>query len=125
MLNLKRYGKITEEVVELMLKYIQDNSYRKTAEIINDITGLSITGSCVWYIIQKIGQELKEKEKVEEEKTKEELIEKLKLVIRNSDGGTWTKGKNSKKEIYQLDWFHVRQTLNRNIREKEDSKKVA
>lgn len=228
MLNLKRYGKITEEVVELMLKYIQDNSYRKTAEIINDITGLSITGSCVWYIIQKIGQELKEKEKIEEEKTKEELIEKgnkeshvifreddgvyitlqgkdrkkaiekykkennveevpksvrkkevkvttlytyweklknkrkkaiykivdkkifaqategceiknvvkryinntfniekLKFVIRNSDGGTWTKGKNSKQEIYQLDWFHVRQTLNKNIKDKEDSKKVA
>lgn len=228
MLDLKKYGKITEEVVELMLKYIQDNSYRRTAEIVNDITGLSITGACVWQIIQKIGQELKEKEKIEEEKSKEDLmengnkeshvifreddgvyitlqgkdrkkaiekyknennveevpksvrkkevkvitlytcweklknkrkkaiykivdkkifaqategveiknvvkryinntfnIEKLKFVIRNSDGGTWTKGKNSKKEIYQLDWFHVRQTLNKNIKDKEDSKKVA
>lgn len=104
MLNLKRYGKITEEVVELMLKYIQDNSYRKTAEIINDITGLSITGSCVWYIIQKIGQELKEKEKIEEEKTKEELIEKgnkeSHVIFREDDGVYITlQGKDRKKAI--------------------------
>ena len=48
--------------------------------------------------------------------------ENLKLIVTNSDGGTWTKEKTKGKKIYQLDWFHVKQMVNRQVREKEDRK---
>lgn len=218
--DLKGYGKFSIGVVELMLKYITDNSYRKTANIINDITGLKITGSAVWNVIQTVGNNLKEKEIHEQEqynkgtlkyinkdnhvifseldgvyinlqgKDRKEKIEaykknhiectevpksvrkkeikvvsiyegfqkvakarnqlvnkkvyaqtidninikdktniyiektydknKLKMIIKNSDGGTWTKEKSNNKVFYQLDMFHIKQMISRCIREKED-----
>lgn len=221
MLNLRQYGKLTESVVEIILRYIQDNSYRKTAQIVNEITGLKISATCVWNTVQLIGNMLKNKEKEEMEKSENELTkcknkenhivfneldgvyftlqgknrkeaieaykkvhpksevprsvrkkelkivsiyegwekvgknrnalvnkkifaqvidnckikkvtnmyikntynkDKLKLIVTNSDGGTWTKEKTKGKNIYQLDWFHVEQTVNRQVREKEDRK---
>lgn len=74
-LSLKKFGKLSEEVVELIVKYIQDNSYRKTAPIVNDITGLNISGTTVWNIVKIVGNMLKEKEKYESEKSNEELVE--------------------------------------------------
>lgn len=220
-LNLKKYGKLTESVVEIILRYIQDNSYRKTAQIVNEITGLKISATCVWNIVQLVGNMLKDKEKEEIEKSDNGLIkcknkenhiafkeldgvyftlqgknrkeaieeykkvhpesdvpksvrkkelkivsiyegwekvgknrnalvnkkifaqvidnckikkvanmyikntynsDKLKLIVTNSDGGTWTKEKTNNKNIYQLDWFHVEQTVTRQVREKEDRK---
>ena len=221
MLNLRQYGKLTESVVEIILRYIQDNSYRKTAQIVNEITGLKISATCVWNTVQLVGNMLKNKEKEEMEKSENELTkcenkenhivfneldgvyftlqgknrkeaieaykrihpesevpksvrkkelkivsiyegwekvgknrnalvnkkifaqvidnckikkvtnmyikntynkDKLKLIVTNSDGGTWTKEKTKGKNIYQLDWFHVEQTVNRQVREKEDRK---
>ena len=221
MLNLRQYGKLTESVVEIILRYIQDNSYRKTAQIVNEITGLKISATCVWNVVQLIGNMLKTKEKEEMEKSENDLIEcknkenhilfkeldgvyftmqgkdkkeaielykkshpesdvpksvrkkelkivsiyegwkkeaknrntlvnkkifaqvidnckikkvmnmyidntynkeNLKLIVTNSDGGTWTKEKTKGKKIYQLDWFHVKQMVNRQVREKEDRK---
>lgn len=224
LLSLKKFGKLSEGVVELIVKYIQDNSYRKTAEIVNDITGLNISSTTVWNIVKIIGNMLKEKEIYEFEKSTEELIEcknkdnhivfneldgvyftlqgkdrknavqlykkrhpdkefvpksvrkkelkvvtiyegwkkegknrnslinkkiyaqvvdnfkikelttmyidntydqkQLKLIIKNSDGGTWTKDKTKEKSIYQLDYFHIKQMINRQIREKEDIKEM-
>lgn len=224
LLSLKKFGKLSEGVVELIVKYIQDNSYRKTSVIVNDITGLNITGTTVWNIVKIIGNLLKEKEKYESEKSDEELIEcknkdnhiifneldgvyftlqgkdrkdavevykkrhpdkevvpksvrkkelkvvtiyegwkkegknrnslvnkkifaqvidnckikeltkmyvnntydqnKLKLIVINSDGGTWTKDKTRDKIIYQLDDYHIKDMINRQIREKEDRKEM-
>ena len=220
-LNLRQYGKLTESVVEIILRYIQDSSYRKTAQIVNEITGLEISATCVWNIVQKVGNMLKDKEKEEIEKSENDLIkcqnkdnhiifeeldgvyftmqgkdkkeaiekykkahpesnvpksvrkkelkvasvyegwkkesknrnslinkkifaqvidnynikrtvntyvnntydkDKLKLIVTNSDGGTWTKEKTKDKKIYQIDWFHVKQMVNRQVREKEDRK---
>lgn len=223
-LSLKKFGKLSEGVVELIVKYIQDNSYRKTAEIVNDITGLNISGTTVWNIVKIIGNMLKEKEIYEFKKTTEEVIEcknkdnhivfneldgvyftlqgrdrknavesytkrhpdkeivpksvrkkelkittiyegwkregknrnslvnkkiyaqvvdnfkikelttmyinntydqnQLKLIVKNSDGGTWTKDKTKEKSIYQLDYFHIKQMIHRQIREKEDIKEM-
>lgn len=224
MLKLKQFGKFSQGVVELMIEHIQDNSYRKTARIINEITGLNITGTSVWSVIQTIGGMLKEKEKYEEELSENDQIEcknkdnhilfseqdgvyftlqgkdrqeskekylkshpelneapksvrkkelkivtiyegwkkvgkkrnsiinkkifaqvidnisikeksktyiknnydkeTLKLIIKNSDGGTWTKEKSDDKTIYQIDYFHIKQMINRQIREKEDKAKM-
>lgn len=222
--KLRAYGKFSVGVVDLMLKYISKNSYRKTAQIVNDITGLNISGSAVWNVIQIIGLKLKEKELYEDEqyelgflkcenREKSILFEeldgvyiilqgkdrkdavneykkyhpdektthktarnkeikvvsiyegfkkeskhrnclvnkkvfaqiddqidikeksskyidktydnsKIKMIIKNSDGGTWTKDKNKEKSIYQLDYFHIKQMINRQIREKEDIKEM-
>ena len=50
--------------------------------------------------------------------------EKLKLIIKNTDGGTWTIDKTKDKTIYQLDYFHIKQTINRQVREKDDIKEM-
>jgi len=224
LLQLKKFGKLSEGVVEIILKYIPDNSYRKTAQILNDITGLNISASAVWNIVMLVGTMLKEKEIYELERTennhmkaknkdnhilfneldgvyftlqgtdrkqakerymathpeaeespksvrkkelkivtiyegwkkegknRNKLINKkifaqvidnvkvktlthmyirntydeykLKLIVRNSDGGTWTKEKSSNNSIYQLDYFHVKQMIYRQVREKEDVVKI-
>lgn len=220
LIKLRAYGKFSVGVVDLMLKYISKNSYRKTAQIINDITGLNISGSAVWNVVQIIGLKLKEKELYEDEqyelgflkcenKEKSVLFEeldgvyivlqgkdrkdavneykeshpeekitpktarnkeikvvsiyegfkkeskhrnslvnkkvfaqiydqidikeksnkyidkiydnsKIKMIIKNSDGGTWTKEKTNNKTIYQLDMFHVKEAIVRGVREKND-----
>ncbi|MEG0138323.1 MAG: UPF0236 family protein [Bacilli bacterium] len=224
LVQLKGYGKFSAGVVDLMLKYIVNNSYRKTAKIINDITGLNISGSAVWNVIQDIALKIKEKENYEKEqyeegilkyknieknvifseldgvyitlqgKDKKEAIEnykinnpdvkeipkgvrkkeikvisvyegflkvakgknklinkkvfaqmdniinikersriyiektynmsKLKMIILNSDGGTWTKEKSKGIAFYQMDMHHIKDMIARNIREKEDIEKL-
>ena len=66
-LNIKEIGQVSGGVIELVVKNISEVSYRVCSEMINNMTGLSISGVGVWNIVQKLGEEIKEyeKEKVE------------------------------------------------------------
>ena len=88
----------------MILKYISDNSYRKTADIVNEITGLHLTGQAVWLVVQKVGYKLKEKEKLEQEKLEEDELELGKEenhVLFNELDGVYIKlqGKDKKEAI--------------------------
>lgn len=67
MLHIKEKGQVSGGIIELIVKNIAEVSYRVCAEMINNMTGLSISGVAIWNIVQQLGEEIKqyEKEKVE------------------------------------------------------------
>lgn len=54
MLNIKEIGQVSGGIIELIAKNISEVSYRVCAEMINNMTGLSISGVAVWNIVQKL-----------------------------------------------------------------------
>ena len=66
-LNIKEIGQVSGGIIDLIVKNISEVSFRVCAEMINNMTGLTISGVAVWNIVQKLGEEIKqyEKEKVE------------------------------------------------------------
>ena len=63
MLNIKEKGQVSGGIIELIVKNIAEVSYRVCAEMINNMTGLSISGVAVWNIVQQLGEEIKQYEK--------------------------------------------------------------
>lgn len=63
MLHMKEVGQVSSGIIDLIVKNITEVSYRVCAEMINNMTGLSISGVAVWNIVQKLGEEIKQYEK--------------------------------------------------------------
>lgn len=69
-LKIKEIGQVSGGIIDIVAKNISEVSYRVCAEMLDSMTGLSISGVGVWNIVQKLGEEIKqyEKEKVEAHK---------------------------------------------------------
>ncbi len=69
-LKLNKIGLISENYVELLISSITETSYRNCAERISEETGLSISHTGVWNVIQALGEKLEndEKELIETDK---------------------------------------------------------
>lgn len=106
LLNIKEMGQISSGIIDLIVKNISEVSFRVCAEMINNMTGLSISGVAVWNIVQKLGEEIK---KYEQEKVEAHQNDKLKA------------GEKETPVIYQADSYHLREKINTYVRETEDA----
>ena len=55
-----KVGQVSEGLIELIIQNISELSYRACAEVINNSTGIKITGVAVWNIVQEVGEKIKE-----------------------------------------------------------------
>ena len=104
MLEINKFGKISENLVDVMISNITELSYRKSAENISNLTGQTITGMGVWNVIQTVGSQIQkyEKEKVEaHEKDNLACGTKIsKTIYQEADGiMIYLQGKDRKQKI--------------------------
>lgn len=88
-LNMETIGHISTNLVEKIVDLATDESYRKTAEKITEMTNQSISHSAAWNIIQTVGEKIAEKEKKEIRLNKEgKLVGKreMKVLFEEMDG---------------------------------------
>lgn len=121
LLNIKEMGQVSSGIIELIVKNISEVSYRVCAEMINNMTGLSISGVSVWNIIQNLGEEIKqyEKQKVEAHQT-----DKLKAgeketptIYQEADGiMIYTQGKDRKELIEKYEKEHPNEEVPKKVR---------
>ena len=62
-LKMNRVGLVSENCVELMVSSITEMSYRNCANKVSDMTGLPISHTGVWNIIQTLGEKLENDER--------------------------------------------------------------
>ena len=62
-LKLDRIGLISENFAELLVSSVTDMSYRNCAAKATEMTGLTISHTGVWNIIQELGEKLEDEEK--------------------------------------------------------------
>lgn len=62
-LKLERIGLISENCVEMMVSSITEMSYRNCADRITEMTGLPISHTGIWNVIQSLGEKLEQEEK--------------------------------------------------------------
>src|SRR5574344_226681 len=103
-LNIKEIGQVSGGVIELVVKNISEVSYRVCAEMINNMTGLSISGVGVWNIVQKLGEEIKEYEKEKVEAHQNDKLEmgkkEIPILYQEADGiMIYTQGADRKEQI--------------------------
>ncbi len=79
-LKLNKVGLISENYVELLISSITETSYRNCAERISEETGLSISHTGVWNVIQALGEKLENDEKALVETDKHNKIKGAKEV---------------------------------------------
>lgn len=103
-LKMNRIGLISENCVEMIVSSITEMSYRNCANKVTDMTGLPISHTGVWHIIQTLGEKL---EKDEEELTQANKCGKIKghrevPVLFEEADGVWLnlQGKDRKKRNY-------------------------
>ncbi len=121
LLNIKEVGQVSGGIIELVVKNISEVSYRVCAEMINNMTGLSISGVAVWNIIQKLGEEIKQYEK---EKVEAHQNDKLKsgeketpVVYQEADGiMIYTQGKDRKEQIENYKKQHPNEEVPKKVR---------
>jgi len=90
-LDLNKIGLISENYIELMISSITEMSYRNCAQKISETTGLTISHTGVWNVIQVLGEKLEndEKELVETSKHKQIKGEKEAPVLFEEADGVW------------------------------------
>lgn len=124
MLHIKEVGQVSGGIINLIVKNISEVSYRVCAEMINNMTGLSISGVAVWNIVQKLGEEIKqyEKEKVEAyENDKLKAGEKeTPIIYQEADGVMiYTQGKDRKEQIEKYEKEHPNEEVPKRVRNME------
>lgn len=108
-LNMDTIGHISTNLVEKIVDLATDESYRKTAEKITEMTNQSISHSAAWNIIQNLGEKIKEKEKKEIQLNKNQKLQgkkEIKVLFEEMDG-LWINmqgkdKKSKKKEMKEL-----------------------
>ncbi len=121
LLNIKEMGQVSGGIIELVVKNISEVSYRVCAEMINKMTGLSISGVGVWNIIQNLGEEIKQYEK---QKVEARQNDKLKageketpVVYQEADGiMIYTQGKDRKEQIENYKKQHSNEEVPKKVR---------
>ena len=90
-LNMNKIGLISENCVEMMISSITEVSYRNCAEKVTEMTGLSISHTGVWNVIQKLGDKLEQDEAELRSVNKNEKIkgEKEVPVVFEEADGVW------------------------------------
>ena len=124
LLNIKEMGQISGGIIDLVVKNISEVSYRVCAEMINNMTGLSISGVAVWNIVQKLGEEIKH---YEQEKVEAHQNDKLKageketpVVYQEADGiMIYTQGKDRKEQIEKYKEQHPNEEVPKKVRNVE------
>lgn len=124
LLNVKEMGQISGGIIDLVVKNISEVSYRVCAEMINNMTGLSISGVAVWNIVQKLGEEIKQ---YEQEKVEAYQNDKLKageketpVVYQEADGiMIYTQGKDRKEQIEKYKEQHPNEEVPKKVRNVE------
>lgn len=121
MLHMKEVGQVSSGIIDLIVKNITEVSYRVCAEMINNMTGLSISGVAVWNIVQKLGEEIKQYEK---EKVKAFQEDRLKageketpIIYQEADGiMIYTQGKDRQKQIEKYKEEHPNEEVSKKVR---------
>lgn len=123
-LNIKEIGQVSGGIIDLVVKNISEVSFRVCAEMIKNMTGLSISGVGVWNIVQKLGEEIKQ---YEEEKVKAHQNDKLKageketpIVYQEADGiMIYTQGKDRKEQVDNYKKKHPNEEIPKKVRNVE------
>lgn len=121
LLNIKEMGQVSGGIIELVVKNISEVSYRVCAEMINNMTGVSISGVGVWNIIQNLGEEIKQ---YEQQKVEAYQNDKLKAgeketptVYQEADGiMIYTQGKDRKEQIENYKKQHPNEEVPKKVR---------
>lgn len=126
-LKMDTIGHISTNLVEKIVDLTIDESYRKTADKITQITNQTISHTAAWNIVQDLGEKIEQKEKEEINLNKEDKLqgEKGTNILFEEIDGVWIsmqgedrKSKNkSKKEIklgiFYEGWEKVHQKTDR------------
>ena len=103
-LNLNRIGLISENYVEMLISSITETSYRNCAKSVSETTGLPISHTGVWNVIQALGEKLENDEKklVETDKVQKIKGSKEAPVLFEEADGVWLnlQGKDRKQRRY-------------------------
>lgn len=98
MLGIKQYGQYSENIVEKMLMTATKESYRTAARQLSETTGENISHSALWNVVNKVGGEISEMEKLTPPEEYDENKKDVKVLFEEMDG-VWLsmQGKNHKK----------------------------
>lgn len=121
MLNIKEKGQISGGIIELIVKNIAEVSYRVCAEMINNMTGLSISGVAVWNIVQQLGEDIKQYEKEKVEAFQEDKLKagekETPTIYQEADGiMIYTQGKDRKEQIKKYKEQHPNEEVPKKVR---------
>lgn len=110
-LKIKKIGMMSMNVASIIKKSITSLSYRKTAELVTDITNLNISSMGVWGLVQTYAKEIQEMEDELIEKNTKEVLKKgtknIKILYSESDGVYFNlQGKDRKKMKKKYDKMH-------------------
>lgn len=121
MLHIKEKGQISSEIIELIVKNIAEVSYRVCAEMINNMTGLTISGVAVWNIVQQLGEDIKQYEKEKVEAFQEDKLKagekETPTIYQEADGiMIYTQGKDREEQIKKYKEQHPNKEVPKKVR---------
>ena len=121
MLNIKEKGQVSGGIIELIVKNIAEVSYRVCAEMINNMTGITISGVAVWNIVQQLGEEIKQYEKKKVEAFQEDKLKagekETPTVYQEADGiMIYTQGKDREEQIEKYKKEHPNEEVPKKVR---------
>lgn len=124
MLHIKEKGQISSGIIELIVKNMAKVSYRVCAEMIDNMTRISISGVSVWNIVQQLGEEIKQYEKEKVEVFQEDKLkagEKETPTIYQEVNGImiYTQGKDRKEQIKKCKEQHPNEKRPKKVRNVE------
>ena len=120
-LNIKEIGQVSGGIIDLIVKNISEVSFRVCAEMINNMTGLTISGVAVWNIVQKLGEEIKQYEKEKVEAYQEDKLKagekETPTIYQEADGiMIYTQGKDRKEQIEKYKEQHPNEEVPKKVR---------
>ena len=120
-LGIKEIGQVSGGIIELVAQNISEVSYRVCAEMINKMTGLSISGVAVWNIVQRLGEEIKQYEKGKVEAHQNDKlqsgIKETPTIYQEADGiMIYTQGKDRKEQIEKYKKEHPGEEVPKKVR---------
>lgn len=123
-LGIKEIGLVSGGIIELVIKNISEVSYRVCAEMINNMTGISISGVAVWNIVQKLGEEIKQYEREKVEAHQEDKLKagekETPIIYQEADGiMIYTQGKDRKEQIEKYQKEHPNEEVPKKVRNVE------
>ena len=121
LLHMKEVGQVSGGIIELIVKNISEVSYRVCTEMINNMTGLSISGVAVWNIVQQLGEEIKQYEKEKVEAYKDEKLKagekETPTIYQEADGiMIYTQGKDREEQIENYKKEHPNEEVPKKVR---------
>lgn len=120
-LHIKEIGQVSGGIIDLIVKNISEVSYRVCAEMINNMTGLSISDVAVWNIVQQLGEDIKQYEKEKVEAFQEDKLKagekETPTIYQEADGiMIYTQGKDRKEQIKKYKEQHPNEEVPKKVR---------